>query len=78
MLRETPRCSRGFTAALLLPLRADGQTGAQELRVERCPSCRVTSIVTDGLTYRYREDADGNPRIELISMRLTRPATSPR
>jgi len=31
-----------------------------------------TPFITDGLAYRYREDADGNPRIELISVRLTR------
>jgi len=31
-----------------------------------------TPIIADGLAHRYREDADGNPRIELISVRLTR------
>jgi hypothetical protein len=31
-----------------------------------------TPVIADGLAYRYREDADGNPRIELISVRLTR------
>lgn len=28
-------------------------------------------LIADGLAYRYREDADGNPRIEVISLRLT-------
>lgn len=32
-----------------------------------------TPIIADGLAYRYREDADGNPRIELVSLQLTRP-----
>jgi len=31
-----------------------------------------TPFIAAGLAYRYREDADGNPRIEIVSMHLTR------